>query len=530
MGADSFFYCLCYQYKDGDTVQKNMSNLAEAKKRLILNVSTNILQIFMFSVVMLWLTPFLISKLGVALYGMVPLVTSITRYFGLLTLAISATVGRFVVVNYAKGNYPACNRYFNTSLFVLGGASVVLVLVGLVISFFFADIFNVPEGHEFQSGILFLSVVISTVVTAITSSFLVSTLIKHRFDLQNISKIAGKLLQVVFIVSCFYLLKPELGYVGISYLAMALCILAFSMFFTKKLTPEFKLSINDYSKTALTDMLGMGIWTTINQLGALLYLSIDMVVINVFLGATQCGRYAPVLQWLILLQMLGGAISGVLTPIFYELIGKGDIDQLIRQLRKSLRFMAALMLLPISLLCGFSKPLLTCWLGNDFAEFHLLMWILIAPAAVNMIIMPAFAIFRGMNRVKLPAIMTIIGGVLNVILSSILVNTSLGIYGVAISTMICLLAKNLIFTPIYSGKILDSSKLILYGPITKSVLMFSVFAVVCYSVSCNYDLTSYFRLISVGAIMAVIYLPFAFLFILNRQDRSFLVSLIRFKS
>ena len=79
--------------------------------------------------------------LGVAVYGLVPLIISITQYFGLLTLAITATVGRFVAVNYAKSDYQTCNRYYNTSLFILGGFSVVLAIFALVISFFFANIF-----------------------------------------------------------------------------------------------------------------------------------------------------------------------------------------------------------------------------------------------------------------------------------------------------------------------------------------------------------------------------------------------------
>lgn len=475
---------------------------------------------------MLWLTPFLISRLGVAVYGLVPLAISITQYFGLFTLAITATVSRFVAVNYAKDDYYECNRYYSTSLFTLGFFSIVLLIFALVISFFFANIFDVPKGYEFQSSILFLLVITSTIITAITSPFLVSTFIKHRFDLQNISKIVAKLLQATIIIACFYLLKPRLEYIGFSYLLMTLCILFFSVAFTKRLTPEFQLSNKYLSKSALKDMLGMGVWGTINQLGALLYLSVDMVIINLFLGSAKCGFYAPIVQWSVLLNLLCSAISGVLTPIFYELIGKEDIDQLTRQLQKSFRFMAALMLLPISLLCGFSRPLLDCWLGNNFAEFHLLMWILIAPASINMIVMPTFAVFRGKNRIKLPAIMTIIGGAANLVFSSILVNTSLGIYGVAISTLICLLAKNIIFIPIYTAKILGRSKFTLYGPIVKSVLVFLVFSFLSYAISYRHDLSSYPRLILVSAIMALVYLPFSYFILLNKDDRRFLVSLI----
>lgn len=503
-----------------------MDNLLEAKKRLVLNVSSNGLSILINAVIGLWLIPYLIKNLGVEVYGVVPLSTSVTQYFSLLTLAITATVGRFIAVSYAKQDYQTCEKYYSTSFFFLAALSFILIFIAFGVTVFLTNIFNIPEGIEFQSQMLFLLVICSTIVTALTSPFQVSTFIKHRFDLQNISKIMGKLLQVVVIVSTFYFLRPQLGYVGTSYLSMALCILIFSIFYASKLTPEFKLSFSSFDKSCLKDMFGMGVWTTIDQLGSLLYYSIDMVVINVFISSQQCGRYAPVVQWSILLNMLCGAVSGVLTPIFYEMIGKDNKEQLIRQLQRALRLMSLLMLLPISLLCGLSKPLLERWLGNDFGDLNLLMWIIIAPASINTMIMPMFAIFRGKNKVRLPAIATIIGGGSNLILSSILVNTKLGIYGVAIATAICLLARNFIFIPIYITKIIQLRKAFLYNPILKSILFFILFSSISLLASNYYNLATYPKLILTSAIVSLAYVPLAIFLLLNKEDRFFLIQLI----
>ena len=58
-----------------------MENIQEAKKRLLFNVGSNFLFVIVNISVGIWLVPFLIKNLGVALYGIVPLVVSITNYF-----------------------------------------------------------------------------------------------------------------------------------------------------------------------------------------------------------------------------------------------------------------------------------------------------------------------------------------------------------------------------------------------------------------------------------------------------------------
>jgi len=69
-------------------VQKSGVRLAEARRRFPINLLSNLTWVVVSVLVSMWYTPFLISHLGVAVYGLVPLVTSFIVYMAILTTGL----------------------------------------------------------------------------------------------------------------------------------------------------------------------------------------------------------------------------------------------------------------------------------------------------------------------------------------------------------------------------------------------------------------------------------------------------------
>ena len=132
-----------------------------------------------------------------------------------------------------------------------------------------------------------------------------------------------------------------------------------------------------------------------------------------------------------------------------------DVKGLATYTRRSVRFVGLVMALPIGLICGFSKPLLTLWLGQDFAHLSGLMSLMTIHLCVNLGVMPLFGIQLTTNRVCLPGIVTCLMGFMNLGLALLLaVPAGWGMYGVAAAGAIMLTLKNCLFTPIYGARIL----------------------------------------------------------------------------
>lgn len=500
----------------------------EAKRRLLTNVSTNIIEIVLSSLIGFWLTRYFILHLGVAAYGIIPLVTQIASYFELFSRSVRDAVGRFVVIYFNKKEIEKSNIYFNTALVSITILCLLTCIPLIVIVLLLPFIFNIPAGHETSASWLFFCVLLTSLLIALTGPFLASTLIKHRFDLMNLVKILGRLLRVAILVLCFRYLGPSLEYVGWSYCVMGLFLVCGSMWLTRYLTPQLHIELKSYRWSALREMAGLGGWMTINQIGALLYLSTQLVIINILLGAEEAGRYAPIVLLVSLLSMLGSAVANVFTPIAYEHIAQKKIEALVRYAKRSTKFMGLLIALPIGLSCGLSTPLLKWWLGPEFADLSPLAWLVIGPWILNITVRPLFSIYRGLSKVKVPAIVILIGGLLNVIVSVVLIKyTNLGLYGAALAPVFCLTSKNLIFTPIYTAMLLGRAKSIFFKDMIPGLLMTGFVSLAGLGLSRLYDLSSILRLCIGALFVSVPCLLTGYMAALNKEDRTFLLSLVR---
>lgn len=503
------------------------SSIPEAKKRLIANIGTNMLAVFVGAAIGIWQTPYLIRHFGIEVYGMIPLVISFIAYFNLLTASITNAVTRFVAIHLGKGEEEQGNTYFNSALFALIILCGILLIPVIILSAFFSKVFQVPAGFETDTSWMFFYVIFSTFIMAVNSPFLVSTFVRHRFDLSNSVKMVGRLLRVIFYVVCFMYLSVSLKYFGLSYIVMALFVLVCSIVLTKCLTPQLQVNWRRFSWLTLREMGRMSAWIAINQVGALLYLSVSFIIINLFLGPEQCGRYAPVALWVTLLGALGGALSDVFAPIAFEYIARDRLDILVLQIRRSTKFLGLIMGLPVGLLCGLAVPVLTRWLGPDFTDLWPLVWLLIAPWLITITIRPMFAIYRGLDKVKLPAVATLLGGVINVLLSvSLVCYTNLGIFGIAVSLLVCIVAKNLFFTPVYAAIITNQPKTIFMKEIVPGSAMAALVLLVTFVLSSVYNLASIPKLLGVSVLVMAVYAPVCYGLLMTKEERALLWSLI----
>ena len=106
----------------------------EAKKRIVRNVSTNMLAVLISGIVGIWLIPYLIHHLGVEVYGMIPLVVSFTTYFNLFTMSISNTLRRFIAIHLGRDELEQSNLYFSSALYALVIVCGTLLIPVIVVS------------------------------------------------------------------------------------------------------------------------------------------------------------------------------------------------------------------------------------------------------------------------------------------------------------------------------------------------------------------------------------------------------------
>lgn len=118
------------------------------------NLAANIAYFLVSIIIGVLLVPYFISTLGIAAYGLIPLVTSITGYVAIIVQSLNTAVTRFLTVDLQHEDYGAANKTFSTAFFGLTAIVLLMVPVVIAVAFFVPAIFKVPSGQE--QGVIFL--------------------------------------------------------------------------------------------------------------------------------------------------------------------------------------------------------------------------------------------------------------------------------------------------------------------------------------------------------------------------------------
>jgi membrane protein EpsK len=492
-------------------------------KNLVSSISCFALNV----IVGIWIVPYLIKHLGLAAYGLVPLAVTVTSYMGLFTVALNASVGRFMTMALDRQDFTESNRVFNTAFW--GTMAVLTILLGpaLWLSAQARMFFNVPLGYEDQFVRLFLCAIGNFYLTTLSNPFGIASFCRNRFDLANTVNIAGTLVRVAAILLLFALFVPKVWHVGLAMLLAGIASLAFSVVVWRRLTPTLKLQRSAFSFQTLGQLAGMGGWMLINQIGSLLYLGIDLVVVNKMIGAAAGGQYGAVMTWSVMLRNLAGVVAVVFGPTIITLYSQKDAMGLVAYSRRAVKFVGLMMALPIGLICGFAQPLLHLWLGPAYEPLAPLMILLSMHLCVNLAVLPLFNIQVATNHVRLPGILTCVMGVGNLGLALLLAGpVGWGVYGVAAAGAIMLTAKNIVFTPLYAAHVLRLDYPVFYREILPVVGVTLGLAAVGWWLAQNYQIHSWVRLCLAATGLACVFTVVTYRLLLTDEERHHAMSLL----
>jgi membrane protein EpsK len=267
---------------------------------------------------------------------------------------------------------------------------------------------------------------------------------------------------------------------------------------------------------------------SLNHTGTVLFLSIELVIANTVLGAHEAGRYALALQWSTLIRAFAGSVAGVFGPTILHLHARDEIEALIRYARRSAKLLGLLLALPVALVCGFARPLLTLWLGQDFADLSALMVVLTAHLCLNLGYLPLHTVSLAANRVRVPAAVSIALGVVNVLLAVLLAGPAgWGVYGIAAAGALTLTAKNVFFTPLYSAYLLRRPRSTFVLELLPTAGVTVVLIGAATAIASIWRPDSWLELLAASGVVASAYCAGAWHWLLDDVERSEVMAYVR---
>src|SRR5580700_8006879 len=128
------------------------------KAQILKNVGSSWSALGMNVLVGVFLSPFILHRLGGAAFGIWVLIFSVTGYYGLFDLGIRSSIIRYVSKYTATGETDKLASFVNTSLFSYSVIGAISMTLTVVLSSYVASVFRIPPGMHSESHILLLLV------------------------------------------------------------------------------------------------------------------------------------------------------------------------------------------------------------------------------------------------------------------------------------------------------------------------------------------------------------------------------------
>lgn len=440
------------------------------RNAIVRNMIWSMLAVLVNSCIRLLVTPYITNNIGMEAYGYVSLATTFTSYIDIISVSLNAFAGRFISVAYHRGEWNQANRYYSSTILADLFLSAVTLIPGTILIACLNPLLKVPDSLLRDVQLLFALTLFKYIFTMIRTAFDASAFIANRLDLSEKKQSISYLLQAgILLIACTFL-TPHVWYVGAA-AAVAACYLLIANYrLCRCLTPELEYHRGYCSLEAVKEIVGTGLWTSLNNLGNVLNSGLDLLITNLMLSASALGEISVAKNLVLLCYTVTARICNAFHPKLLLYYAENKTEELVRLFQTAIRIMGILCCLLIwtFYVCGYD--FLALWLPGQDTDFLFSAAMLvflgdITPAAVK----PLYYSYTLTKKVKVPCVITILMGSANVISMYLLIRfTQLGAYAVILTTLVLNLI-HFIDAPLYSAYCLGISGTTFYPVILNHI-------------------------------------------------------------
>jgi len=393
----------------------------------------------------IFLSPFILHRLGDAAFGIWVLIFSVTGYYGVFDLGIRSSIVRYVSKFAATADIEDVAKVINTSLFSYSCVGIFSMLVTCVITIYANRIFHIPP--EFSATTRWLLLMVGTsVALGFPLGVFGGTLEGlQRFDILNWTSIASTLVRALLIVM---FLKRGYGLLTIAFITIVLPIVtSLIRAAVVRLLLPIPLGWSYINRATAREMANYSAATFVSIVAGRLRFKTDEIVIGSFLSPAAITYFnigARIVDY-------AGEVVISLAQIFVPMSSQSDATGNINRLRKIFvagnRFCAFTIFPICALLIILGKSVIEVWVGKRYiAQSYPVLVIMLIPSTLMLAQSASGRVLFGIGKHRTLAFVTMAEGIANLVLSILLVRPY-GIIGDAAGTAIPLTITMVFFLP-----------------------------------------------------------------------------------
>lgn len=484
------------------------------ERRMAVNMICNLGSHFISAAIAFFLTPFLISELGLEVYGFYPVAIELMAVFALVSGLLNSTATRYVTIEVAGGREENARRYFSTVFFANIALSGLLMLPMAVAILLCNRYLNVPVGLVGELRIFLLLMLGSVLVDGIFSVFSAAYSVSERLDLRA----GGQLVATLVKAGLLWVLlgiwrSPSIVSIGVAVLAASFAAGLVSLMMSRHLCPLLAVSAKDVFRPYLRQVVASGFWYSFSRFGVFLITGAFLFAANLLYGAKIGGAYSVALTVSRVLSGVLTVLAGLFMPVMEKRFASGDHGALVGTVTKGQKTVGYFALVGVAMCIGFCREFFSLWLGaENTPTLRLLTVLLVLPALSVASALPILDLALVMNRMRRLSLFFVGGALLGLsaaIACGVFFHASVLVMA-AVSAGVQLVWYSGVL-PLVAGRLLSTEPLAFYLPVLRTYLGCAVAVGFVVFVKSVFSVDSWLRLavmlgVCLLAVMAMGYL------------------------
>ncbi|MBQ8620795.1 MAG: oligosaccharide flippase family protein [Oscillospiraceae bacterium] len=474
---------------------------------------------------MLIYTPWMVETIGKSQYGLYTLANSLITLF-LVDFGLSSATARYLSKYNAAGDLAGAERFLG-AVYKLYAVIDTVILCALTVVFFLLDqiYVNLTPTELEQFKVVYVICALFSVINFPLTTFNGILTAYERFIPLKIADVLYRICNIVFAVIALLLGYGLYALVAVHAL-VGLLTLAFKFIVIRKTVP-LKVDFRSGGNGIYKDIFGFSIWVTVSSLAARLVFTITPSILGIVASSAAIAVFGIVTTIESYAYTITTAINGMFMPRIAKILTNKNAGNDLNRLFVDVgRFQYALNGLIIAGFAVVGKDFIHLWMGVDYTQAYTGILLVLVPGLFFNALQIANTTMVVENKVKVTAMIYLLTGVINVVLSFPL-SRQLGVTGACISIAIAYIVRDVLFHIVYHRELsLDIPAFIrvCYVRMSVPILLTVLCGMAINVVISNVDWMS---LILKAMMVTVIYLLLVFSCGLSREEKHRVMACIK---
>lgn len=504
-------------------------------KQTIINLFAQLLSGVITFGIGFFLTPFIVNRIGVEAYGFVGLANNFISYIQIISVALNSMAGRFITISLYQENYENTKKYFTSVFYANIFLSLCLTFPLVIFVIYLENILEIPTEIVLDVKVLFGIFFANFLLNLLGSVFGVSTFATNRLDLASINKIFTESLRVLIVILLFSFFIPKVSYMAVSSFLSTILLIIINIYFTRKLLPTIQIKKKYFDINKIKEILSSGIWNSITQLSQILSKGLNLLMSNIFIGATSMGVLSVASTIPQVILALFGIISKVFAPQLTISFAKEDRKGMFIQLVTSIKILGFFSSIPLAIIFVYGDIFYSLWVPEQNAQLlHFLSIIICLGFVLALPLEGLWNIFATVNKVKQSSIFLLSNSLLNIIIVLILLpifeDPIIKLFIIVGIEALVSIIRALTFLPLFGAKCLNIKLTSFYPAIIKNILSIIIVTFLSIIIKKYLVIEDWFMLILASFFTLIIACIINLTIVLDRRDRSNILMMIKLKT